>query len=64
MDQHVDGTSVRSLIVTMFLWTFAHITASDIATYFTIISAIFTILVNAQKFRNDFLKNRKSKRKQ
>ena len=52
MEQHVDGTSVRGLLLTMGLWMFAHITASQVATYCTIASAIVTIIVNIQKFKN------------
>ena len=52
MEQHVDGTSVRGLLLTMSLWMFAHITASQVATYCTIASAIVTIIVNIQKFKN------------
>ena len=52
MEQHVDGTSVRGLLITMGLWMFAHITASQVATYCTIASAIVTIAVNIQRLKN------------
>lgn len=52
MEQHVDSTSVRGLLLTMALWMFAHITASQVATYCTILSAIVTIIVNIQKFKH------------
>lgn len=58
MEQHVDGTSVRGLLLTMGLWMFAHITASQVATYCTILSAIVTIIVNIQKFKNGKDKHR------
>jgi hypothetical protein len=52
MEQHVDGTSVRGLLLTMSLWMFAHVTASQVATYCTILSALVTIFVNINKYRN------------
>lgn len=58
MEQHVDGTSVRGLLITMGLWMFAHITASQFATYCTIASAIVTIIVNIQRLRNGKDKHR------
>jgi hypothetical protein len=53
MEQHVDGTSVRGLLITVFLWMFANITASQFATYCTILSAIVTIIVNIQKLKSN-----------
>lgn len=53
MEQHVDGTSVRGLLITVFLWMFANITASQFATYCTILSAIVTIIVNIQKLTSN-----------
>ena len=53
MEQHGDGTSVRGLLITVFLWMFANITASQFATYCTIISAIVTIIVNIQKLTSN-----------
>ncbi len=53
MEQHVDGTSVRGLLITVFLWMFAHVTASQVATYCTIASAIVTIIVNIQKLTSN-----------
>jgi hypothetical protein len=53
MEQHVDGTSVRGLLITVFLWMFAHVTASQVATYCTIASAIVTIIVNIQKLKSN-----------
>lgn len=58
MEQHLDSTSVRGLLVTMGLWMFAHVTASQVATYCTIASAIVTIIVNIQKFQNGKDKHR------
>jgi hypothetical protein len=58
MEQHVDSTSVRGLLFTMALWMFAHITASQVATYCTILSAIVTIIVNIQKFKHGKDKHR------
>jgi hypothetical protein len=58
MEQHVDGTSVRGLLLTMSLWMLAHVTASQVATYCTILSAIVTIIVNIQKFKNGKDKHR------
>ena len=58
MEQHVDGTSVRGLLLTMGLWIFAHVTASQVATYCTILSAIVTIIVNIQKYKNGKDKHR------
>jgi hypothetical protein len=58
MEQHVDSTSVRGLLLTMALWMFAHITASQVATYCTILSAIVTIIVNIQKLKNGKNKHR------
>jgi hypothetical protein len=58
MEQHVDGTSVKGLILTMGLWMVAHVTASQVATYCTILSAIVTIIVNIQKFKNGKDKHR------
>lgn len=52
MEQHLDSTSLRGLLVTMGLWMFAHVTASQVATYCTILSAIVTIIVNIQKYKN------------
>jgi hypothetical protein len=52
MEQHVDSTSVRGLLFTMGLWMVAHVTASQVATYCTILSAIVTIIVNIQKFKH------------
>jgi len=45
MEQHVDGTSVRGLLITVFLWMFANITASQFATYCTIstVMAVFQV---------------------
>jgi hypothetical protein len=53
MEQHVDGISVRGLLITVFLWMFANITASQFATYCTIASAIVTIIVNIQKLTSN-----------
>jgi len=53
MEQHVDGTSVRGLLIPVFLWMFAHVTASQVATYCTIASAIVTIIVNIQKLTSN-----------
>ena len=53
MEQHVDGTSVRGLLLTMSLWMLAHVTASQVATYCTILSAIVTIIVNIQKLKSN-----------
>ena len=58
MEQHVDGTSVRGLLLTMALWMLAHITASQVATYCTIASAIVTIIVNIQKYKHGKDKHR------
>jgi len=58
MDQHVDGNSVRGLLLTMGLWMVAHVTASQVATYCTILSAIVTIIVNIQKFKHGKDKHR------
>jgi hypothetical protein len=58
MEQHVDSTSVRGLLLTMGLWMVAHVTASQVATYCTILSAIVTIIVNIQKFKNGKDKHR------
>ena len=52
MEHYVDGTSVRGLLLTLALWMFAPVTASQVATYCTIASAIVTIIVNIQKFKN------------
>ena len=52
MEQHVDSTSVRGLLITFGLWLFAHVTASQVATYCTILSAIITIIVNIQRLKN------------
>jgi hypothetical protein len=58
MEQHLDSTSVRGLLLTMSLWMFAQVTASQVATYCTILSAIVTIIVNIQKFKNGKDKHR------
>jgi hypothetical protein len=58
MEQHVDSTSVKGLLFTMGLWMLAHVTASQVATYCTILSAIVTIIVNIQKFKNGKDKHR------
>jgi hypothetical protein len=58
MEQHVDSTSVKGLLLTMGLWMLAHVTASQVATYCTILSAIVTIIVNIQKFKNGKDKHR------
>jgi hypothetical protein len=58
MEQHVDSTSVRGLLFTVGLWMVAHVTASQVATYCTILSAIVTIIVNIQKFKNGKDKHR------
>ena len=58
MEHYVDGTSVRGLLLTMALWMLAHITASQVATYCTILSALVTIIVNIQKFKNGKDKHR------
>lgn len=52
MEHHVDNTSLRGLLITTGLWVFAKMTASDIATYCTILSAIVTIVVNFYKIRD------------
>jgi hypothetical protein len=53
MDQHMDATSTRGFLITFGLWLFANITASQMATYCTIISAIITIIVNIQKLKSN-----------
>jgi hypothetical protein len=58
MEQHVDGTSLKGLILTIGLWMVAHVTASQVATYCTILSAIVTIIVNIQKFKHGKDKHR------
>ena len=58
MEHHVDSTPVRGLLVTLGLWLFAHVTASQVATYCTIASAIVTIVVNIQKLKNGKNKHR------
>ena len=58
MEQHVDSTSVRGLLITMGLWLFAHVTASQVATYCTILSAIITIIVNIQRLKHGKDKHR------
>lgn len=52
MEQHLDSTSVRGMLLTASLWLLARVTASDVATYCTILSAIVTIIVNIQKFKS------------
>jgi hypothetical protein len=52
MEQHLDSTSVRGMALTASLWMLARVTASDVATYCTILSAIVTIIVNIQKFKS------------
>ena len=52
MEHHVDSTSVRGFLVTLGPWLFAHVTASQVATYCTIVSAIITIIVNLQRLKN------------
>jgi hypothetical protein len=58
MEQHFDSTSLKGLMLTMGLWMVAHVTASQVATYFTILSAIVTIIVNIQKFKHGKDKHR------
>lgn len=45
----IDNSSIRGLLLTISLWAFAHVTASQFATYCTIVSAIITIIVNMKK---------------
>ena len=53
MDQHnLDATSTRGFLITFGLWMLANVTASQFATYCTIISAILTIVINIKKLIN------------
>ena len=52
MEQHLDSTSVRGMALTASFWMLARVTASDVATYCTILSAIVTIIVNIQKIKS------------
>ncbi len=52
MEHNVDATSTRGFLITFGLWLFAHITASQLATYCTIASALLTIIINIQKLSN------------
>jgi hypothetical protein len=63
MEHHVDGTSVRGLLVTMFFWTVSHITASDIATYCTIASALVTIVVNVHRLGKEIKKSKSDEKR-
>jgi len=52
MEQHTNDAGINGLLVTLFFWVFSHLTASDVATYCTIVSALVTIFVNINKYRN------------
>lgn len=45
-----DSGSVAGFILTTLLWTFAHITGSDVALVVTILAGISTLAVNIQKY--------------
>jgi hypothetical protein len=52
MEHQTNDAGINGLLVTLFLWVFSHLTASDLATYCTIASALVTIFVNINKYRN------------
>ena len=52
MEQPTNDAGINGLLVTLTFWVFSHLTASDVATYCTILSALVTIFVNINKYRN------------
>ena len=52
MDQPTNDAGINGLLVTLTFWVFSHLTASDLATYCTIVSALVTIFVNIQKYKH------------
>jgi hypothetical protein len=52
MEQPTNDAGINGLLVTLTFWVFSHLTASDFATYCTIASALVTIFVNINKYRN------------
>jgi hypothetical protein len=52
MEHQTTDAGINGLLLTLFLWVFSHLTASDLATYCTIASALVTIFVNINKYRN------------
>lgn len=52
MEQHTTDAGINGLLVTLTFWIFSHLTASDVATYCTIVSALVTIFVNINKYKN------------
>jgi hypothetical protein len=52
MEQPTNDAGINGLLVTLTFWVFSHLTASDVATYCTIASALVTIFVNVNKYRN------------
>jgi hypothetical protein len=52
MEQPTNDAGINGLLVTLTFWVFSHLTASDVATYCTILSALVTIFVNINKYKN------------
>ena len=52
MEHQTNDAGINGLLVTLTFWVFSHLTASDVATYCTILSALVTIFVNVNKYRN------------
>jgi hypothetical protein len=52
MEHQTTDAGINGLLVTLTFWVFSHLTASDVATYCTILSALVTIFVNINKYIN------------
>jgi hypothetical protein len=52
MEHQTNDAGINGLLVTLTFWIFSHLTASDVATYCTIVSALVTIFVNIQKYKH------------